>query len=98
MFVRGAYELLGEPVAFFFLVEVPKLPWLELYGLRLSFTFVCLYGWEQSKMCTSNAGLFVQLLGSLMCKRRENLSFDNDVAMNRPTTRFHAIESNVNVI
>lgn len=49
-------------------------------------------------MSTSNVGLSVLLLCSLVCKLRENLSFDNDVAMNRPTTRFHAIESNVNVI
>lgn len=48
-------------------------------------------------MSTSNVGLFVLLSCSLMCKLRENRSFDNDVAMNRPTTRFHAIESNVSM-
>lgn len=63
---------------------------------RVSVLCVCLGGSKKS-VSTSNAGLFVSLLCSLMCKLRENLSFDNDVAMNRPTTRFHAIESNVNM-
>lgn len=96
MFCVTSPQIIRPAGRFFFLVDVPKLPRLELGGLRLRFSSVCLCGLER-KMSTSNVGLFVVLSCSLMCKLRENRSFDNDVAMNRPTTRFHAIENNVNM-